>query len=109
MLTALTVSNVLPDDPNGWPFAVLTLCRFVVAMFAGAGVLSFAGSLREAHRTGYLHGRAKMVLSLVEAEQRGMTRLDWLAAEMERDGIPLDVEHDEDGHVIAVRPPRSGG
>lgn len=51
-----------------------------------------------AYRTGWLGGRLALMESMAEAQKRGMTAADWLAAEAERDGIPirrLPVEPDE--------------
>jgi hypothetical protein len=53
-----------------------------------------------AYRAGWLEGRIAMMLSMAEAQKRGMTSGEWLAGEAERDGIPVTrqpVEPDDDG------------
>lgn len=40
---------------------------------------------RQAWRRGYLHGRAAMLASMVEAGERGLSGQEWYLAEMERD------------------------
>jgi hypothetical protein len=44
---------------------------------------------RASFRAGWLEGRLALLQSMAEAQKRGMTSLEWLTAEAERDGIPV--------------------
>jgi hypothetical protein len=65
------------------------------AMTAGCMMLI----ARSSYRSGWLEGRTAMLTTMAEARKRGMTSLEWLIAEAERDGIPVThqpVEPDDD-------------
>ena len=65
------------------PGLVSTLAGGVVGAFVGPVALS--GMKRAgAYRDGWLRGRTDMVAAMVEAERRGLTPAEWLAAEHEK-------------------------
>lgn len=66
---------------TGW---LLMLAAIVVGIGLGRSVL-LTTRRASAYRSGWLDGRHAMVRALGEAAQRGMTPVDWLDAELDRD------------------------
>lgn len=65
-----------------WAQAVSTI--LIAALFVLQPLL-----LRRSYRTGWLIGRARMLLSMEEAARRGLTGEEWAIAEAERDGVTV--------------------
>lgn len=52
-----------------------------------------------AYRSGWLQGRSAMVVALAEAQRRGMSPMEWLEGELQRDWAVLGIDpHDLEGH-----------
>ena len=68
------------------------------ATFAALAVMCWTSvrSARLAFCAGYLAARSAMYRSLGEAQSRGLSPGEWLVAEIERDGLTIRFEPDED-------------
>lgn len=80
--TALAISDVIVGD---YLLAVTFACVAVVFAIQ-------PWSAANSYRHGWLQGRAALLRSQFEAQQRGLSYLEWVVAEAERDGIELVFE-----------------
>lgn len=83
---SLGLAFVFHDDDFAFGVLLMTL-GLLTAMRPWRDRLQF--------NAGWNSGRATFVLSMLEAQQRGMRPHEWLIAEAERDGV-LVVEREED-------------
>lgn len=67
-------------------------------LLATIGVLTASRPWRDRaqYNAGWLAGRGAFVLSMMEAQSRGMRPTEWLIAEAERDGVVVRVIEDSD-------------
>lgn len=88
LLLALACTTVRVWGQPGWVDAAGGL---VLGAFAGVGAISIVRR-GTAYRNGWLAGRHRMVLALVEAQDRGLPPEAWLQGERDRDlgvvGLP---------------------
>lgn len=57
----------------------------------GAMYVFMAHVSRTSYRDGWLRGRWSMVEAIGEAQRRGLSLVEWLRAEAERDGLRIDI------------------
>ncbi len=74
-------------------FGELWVAAFILVL--GGNMLLRPAVRRDAFNDGWVRGRVAMVLSMSEAQARGMQPVDWLIAEAERDGFNVTVERGE--------------
>lgn len=111
-LTVLLLGSIIAGGFVGTNSSWGFLLSLVPAGLGGASLLWLSGYQRKAtwHR-GYLRGRASWLESMIESQARSLHPLEWLAGEMERDGVLTHVDYDpvtEEPlglHVILPMPP----
>jgi hypothetical protein len=72
------------------------LARMTLGVFVGASL--FAATRRAlSYRSGWLDGRVAMMVSMQEAQLRGMSAEEWLEGEMQRDFVMMGWADLDDG------------
>lgn len=70
--------------------------NYITALYLtilGLMMLAFDRLVKRAFQVGWLKGRQAMLNSMAEATRRQMGLVDWVEAEMERDGFVVLREH----------------
>ena len=105
-ITTLVLWWALPDlARHSWLAVVAAI--FVGIELGRTAILSARRA--QAYRSGWLAGRQQMVMAMVEAQRRGITPVEWLTAEAERDWAVLGLDPDDVNAAIAEAIRRNEG